>query len=88
MADTDMAYVSRCPKGHFVGVTVDRPEYIKDTAATVASWLRHGASIQRMTVAEARPLIDISDAHAVECLGRKPRKTKAVKQAALEVSDG
>jgi hypothetical protein len=75
VSDTDMAYLARCPQGHFVGVTVDRPEHAKDVAREVALWLREGNRVDRMTVGEARPLIEFSDEHWKVCLARPARKT-------------
>ena len=77
MSDSDMAYLALCARGHFIGVTVDNPAYAKNTASIVASWIKRGAVITRMTVGEARPHIEFSDDHYIECLGRKPRKVKA-----------
>jgi hypothetical protein len=40
--------------GHLVACAVDRPEYARDNAKTVASWVRDGLRIGNLTVGEVR----------------------------------
>ena len=50
----EMAYAARFPgtKG-YGGITVDTPEYAKDTAQEVAKWIRKGATIEHVSVNKA-----------------------------------
>lgn len=49
------AYAGNCPKcSKMVAAAVDIPEHKKDTAKEVASWIRDGLLVSRMTVAEVR----------------------------------
>ncbi len=50
MSDTDGAYIGISPCGHVNFVCVDRP----DLANEIASAIRRGMTLERMTVAEAR----------------------------------
>lgn len=55
----EMAYVAADPKqpGAAWAVIVDDPKYAKDTAKEIASWVRKGASVERVTVDVARAMI-------------------------------
>lgn len=48
------AYVSRRPCGHPVGLCVDDPAHPRDTAKFVASEVRGGNTVERVTIEEAR----------------------------------
>lgn len=50
----EMAYIAKCKCGGMVMAVVDLPEHKKDTAKEVASCLRAGFEIERMTVEEVR----------------------------------
>ncbi len=84
MSDTDMAYLAHCEAGHFMGVCVDNPSHRKDTSNIVASWVKRGFVLQRLTVGAAREQInfDTQADHERDCLGRAT-KPKAPKQEAL-----
>lgn len=49
-----MAYQGRKGCGCVVAVTVDLPEYKKDTAKELAKWIRQGLSVERVTCEVAR----------------------------------
>lgn len=54
---TEMAYVATVPGcGCVVAATVDAPEYARDTAKEVASWVRRGLTISRHTVEAVRTM--------------------------------
>lgn len=53
----DPCYAGFSACGCIGAVTVIRPEYAKDTAKTVAGWIREGLSLKQITVAEARELM-------------------------------
>lgn len=40
--------------GHLVACSVDRPAYAKDNAKAVASWIRDGLRVSKLTCAEVR----------------------------------
>jgi len=50
----EMAYVAKCVCGGLIMACVDLPERKNDTAKEVASCLRAGYEISRMTVEEVR----------------------------------
>ena len=53
--DAVMAYAARFPgKPGFGAVCVDKPEYAKDTAKSIAGWIKQGATIERVTIQAAR----------------------------------
>lgn len=52
--DQQMCYVGIKACGCCTAVAVDRPEFAKDTAKTVAKWMRDGLTVERQTVAWAR----------------------------------
>lgn len=55
MSDEDMCYAARFPgKPGYGAVTVDMPERRNETARDVAKWMRQGATIDRVTVEQAR----------------------------------
>jgi hypothetical protein len=47
-------YVGKRPCGCLVAAAVDKPEYTKDTAKSVAKWMRDGLTIERQTVEYVR----------------------------------
>jgi len=51
---TAMAYVGRKPCGCIGAAFVDKPEYAKDIAREVASWIRDWLTVERMTTEEVR----------------------------------
>jgi hypothetical protein len=60
-----MTYVARCPEcNHICMATVDRPEYAKSVAKEVATCIRDGYLIERMTVREVR---ECDFGHADDC---------------------
>ncbi len=54
MSETDPAYIARDLCGCIVAATVDRPEHVRDTAKTIAEWVRDGLTLERTTVGDAR----------------------------------
>lgn len=48
------SYVGIKPCGHVVAAAVDRPEYAKDNAVEIASWIRDGLTVERWTVERVR----------------------------------
>lgn len=52
--DVDMAYAARHTCGRIVAITVDRPEYQRDVAKFVASHIRLGLAVERMSVEQFR----------------------------------
>lgn len=48
------AYVGRKPCGCIGAAFVDKPEHAKDIAREVASWIRDGLTVERMTTEEVR----------------------------------
>lgn len=60
MADDTMAYVGMCPAPGCtaaLAATVDDGKHPKDVRKHVNEFMRDGLVIQRMTVAQARPLL-------------------------------
>lgn len=53
-SDADMCYAAFSKCGCIAAINVDRPEYAKDIAKSVASWIREGREVHRITVAEGR----------------------------------
>lgn len=54
-SDHTMAYAARFPGMPGYGaVVVDDPKHVKSTAKTVADYVRRGASVERVTLDEAR----------------------------------
>ena len=51
------AAFSKC--GCIAAINVDREEYRKDVAKTVAGWIREGHEVRRITVAEGRHFMEI-----------------------------
>jgi len=72
MTNECMCYVAADPTqpGAAWAVTVDKPEYAKDTAKCIAQWIRKGAHIQR---------VDRDTAVAMMHLWVRPEKAKAKK---------
>lgn len=52
--ENEGCYVGVKACGCAVSACVDRPEYAKDTAKTLAEWVREGLTIERKTVGWAR----------------------------------
>ena len=70
-------YVARFPGMPGYGAwCADDPKYKKDTAKTVADWIKRGATIERVT-------IDAAKAGMLEYLEAKEKKEKHGEQAAL-----
>lgn len=48
----EMAYISKCACGcgSVTFATVDRPEWAKDTAKTIAKLIREGRSVERVSL--------------------------------------
>lgn len=78
--DERLDYVARFPGMPGCGAwCADDPKYKKDTAKTIAGWIRRGATIERVT-------IDIAKAGMLEYLQAKEAneaKEKHSEQAAL-----
>jgi hypothetical protein len=78
MSDTDMAYISKMPCcGRVVMAAVDEPQYAKDNAKTVATAMRRGEIVERVTVAEVREMEWATGEHArgkVDCQGNSTKK--------------
>ena len=51
---SEMAYIAKCVCGGMIMAVVDLPDHKKDTAKEVASCLRAGYEIERLTVEEVR----------------------------------
>ena len=52
---TTMCYAARYPgKPGYGFITVDKPEYAKETAKDVAKMIKQGAVIERVTVEQAK----------------------------------
>ncbi|MCA0455627.1 MAG: hypothetical protein LCI00_16750 [Chloroflexi bacterium] len=49
----EMAYIGRKWCGCVVCMIVDRPQYLKDTAKEVSSWIKWGLTVERVTPEEA-----------------------------------
>lgn len=54
MSDDTPCYIGINKEGKCRAAAVDNPEHVKDTAKTVADWIKHGMTVERVTVAEAR----------------------------------
>lgn len=54
MPDDTPCYIGINAKGECRAAAVDTPEHTKDTAKTVAGWIKHGMTVERVTVEEAR----------------------------------
>ena len=63
---SSMAYVGLKPCGCIGAAFVDRPEYAKDIAREVASWIRNGLTVERMTTEEVRAA-DWKCTHTTTC---------------------
>ncbi len=50
MSKSDMVYVAADPlqPGAAYAICVDRPEYARETAKTIAQWVRRGANVMRV----------------------------------------
>ena len=59
MADTTFCYVAADPEqpGAAWAATVDKPEYLKDTAKLIAKWVKEGANVMRVDVDTARIML-------------------------------
>jgi len=59
MKDEGMCYVAADPEqpGAAWAATADLPQYAKDTAKTIADWVRRGANVMRVPTAEAREML-------------------------------
>lgn len=49
-----MCYVGRKACGCLVTVAVDKPQWKRETAKSVAEWMRDGLTVERMTVADVQ----------------------------------
>lgn len=57
--DSRAAYSGKCPGcNHVVALTIDAPEYRKDVAKEIASWINDGLIVERTTVGEGRNTFD------------------------------
>lgn len=55
MSDNIMCYAARFPgKPGYGAVSMDLPEHRKETAKTIADWIKCGATIERVTLSAAR----------------------------------
>lgn len=54
----EMAYIALCKCGSIVMACVDVPEHKKDTAKTVASCIKDGFEIKRVTVEAVKKSLD------------------------------
>lgn len=56
---TDMAYVAADPKqpGAAWACIVDDPKWAKDTAQSIAQWVRKGANVMRVDLPTAREMM-------------------------------
>lgn len=52
--DERMAYIGRCKCGAIRAAVADDPEYAKDTAASVARFIKDGLMVERMSCADVR----------------------------------
>jgi hypothetical protein len=64
-----MAYMGRRSCGCVVAITVDDPEYKKDTAKEIGKWIRQGLAIERVSIETARQSF-------TTCPHHKPAKQK------------
>lgn len=79
-AEQVFCYVGVMPGCGCAGVvTVDKPEYAKDTAKTVAQMVRDGLEVKRMTVEEFRAINNFGCA-------KKLRMKECAKGGQLELS--
>ena len=55
MIDDTKVYAARFPRmPGFGAICVDNPEYAKATAKDIAGWIRRGASVERVSIEDAR----------------------------------
>ena len=54
MSDETPCYIGINKEGKCRAAAVDNPEHAKDVAKTVADWIKHGLTVERVTVEEAR----------------------------------
>ena len=57
MNETIICYIGMKPCGCAVTATVDKPEWKKETAESLAEWVKDGLTIERRTVEEARAIL-------------------------------
>lgn len=65
----DMAYVAFHSCGRICAVTIERPETRPHVARDVASWIRRGERVERMSVAEAKATNWCQCAEEADCAG-------------------
>lgn len=70
MPEATHAYVSRRSCGHPIALMVDLPDDPRGTAKSVAADIRHGFTVERVTIEEARAI------GVVYCYCLHPRKPK------------
>lgn len=56
MSDATHAYVARRTCGHPIALMVDLPDDPRGTAKFVAAQIRHGHTVERVTIPEAREI--------------------------------
>ncbi len=54
MSDSTPCYIGVNKDGRCRAACVDTPEHTKDTAKTIAGWIKGGFTVERVTVAVAR----------------------------------
>lgn len=59
MSTPTMVYVAADPKqpGAAWAICVDRPEWAKDTAKSVADWMRKGANVERVDIETGKAML-------------------------------
>lgn len=76
MNDEGMCYVAVDPSqpGAAWAATADEPQYAKDTAKTIADWVRRGANVMRVPTDTAREMLS---------KWVRPEKKRPAQQASL-----
>lgn len=60
MNSETMVYVAADPKqpGAAWAISVDKPEYAKELAKTIAGWIRRGANVMRVDMETGKQMLD------------------------------
>jgi hypothetical protein len=69
-----MVYASFSKCGCIAAMTVDLPGYAKDTAKTVAGWIRSGHEVRRISDAEVRQAMATRQPKWGPCIHAKPQQ--------------
>ena len=59
--DATLCYAAFSKCGCIAAINVDREEYRKDVAKTVAGWIREGREVRRITVTEGKHFMEIRE---------------------------